>query len=522
MRVFVAFWMLALTACPGVDSDPELDASSLDAGGTTDASADAGSADAPLADLTSSDTSSAVDATATDLGGLTVLGLRVEPASLRLAPGMSHPLRVLGQASGSQEFDVTDRVSWSVLPSTVASVASGEVLALAAGQAELVASLDGVDSPPCALDVLPPESFEARGVWVTRWNYSTQAHVQQIVAQLAAAGVNQMYFQVRGAADAYYASTLEPWADRLSGTLGQDPGWDPLRTAISEAHAVGIEVHAWINTFPAWSCGVALPSSSGVPHILETHPEWVVVDSSGTSMLGNCTSGYVTLSPGIPEVRAHLAAVAEEILTQYDVDGLHLDYIRYPGRQFSHDAVSEALFAEAQALDSTLTWDDWQRRQVNATVRDIFEVLLGVRPSATLSAAVWGIYRNIWGWSSVSQGVVDYYQDSRAWTAGRYIDAIVPMIYWPLTDPLGQRLDFATLIADHVDNNPGRQVLAGIEANYTSFDEITNQVEATRAAGAPGTVLFAYTYLQDRSYWDELEAGPFAGEAWAPLRPWRW
>ena len=364
------------------------------------------------------------------------------------------------------------------------------------------------------------EPGEARGVWVTRWNYSSQADVETIVQQVAENGFNQIYFQIRGSADAYYQSSLEPWAAGLSGTLGQDPGWDPLQVAIDAAHGAGLELHAWLNTFAAWSCSLELPQSSGVPHVLEAHPEWAAVDSGGASMLDGCTESYIFLSPGLPEVQAHIQAVTAEIAA-YAVDGIHLDYIRYPGRDYSHDTVSEARYVEAQANDSSLTWEDWQRQQINATVQGVFEGVTAVRPATVLSAAVWFVYENSWGWSSVSQGNVDYYQDPRAWSAAGSIDVVVPMLYFPLTDPPGGRLDFRTLLQDHIAGNAGRHVYAGLEVDFASFDETAAQIAVTRELGAPGFVAFAYTHLESNGYWDEFAAGPNADPASPPVLPWR-
>src|SRR6185503_13559863 len=100
----------------------------------------------------------------------------------------------------------------------------------------------------------------------------------------------------RGTADAYYTSSREPWAERLSGTLGADPGWDPLAEAIARAHARGIQVHAWINTFPAWS-GLTAPAESAIRHPLLAHPEWLCADRDGTPM-PPVASEYQFFSPG--------------------------------------------------------------------------------------------------------------------------------------------------------------------------------------------------------------------------------
>ena len=109
------------------------------------------------------------------------------------------------------------------------------------------------------------------------------------------------------------------------------------------------------------ACGASLPQSEGIAHVLESHPEWAAVDSGGVSMIDGCTDGYIFLSPGIPQVRGHIRSVVADIITSYDVDGIHLDYIRYPGTRYSHDVVSETAYAKAKADDPTLAWEDWQR-----------------------------------------------------------------------------------------------------------------------------------------------------------------
>jgi uncharacterized lipoprotein YddW (UPF0748 family) len=238
-------------------------------------------------------------------------------------------------------------------------------------------------------------------------------------------------------------------------------------------------------------------------------------------MLDTCTDGYVTLSPGVPEVREHLRSVAEDLLSAYAVDGLHLDYIRYPGPGYSYDPLGEEAYAIDLQARPGLAHADWQREQVDDSVRQVFETLLQVRPAATLSAAVWFVYRNEWGWSSVSEGYPDYYQDPRAWTAAGTVDALAPMIYFPLTDPPGGRLDFYTLLQDHLQGNPGRFVLAGIKADYPDFSEIAAQIAAVRELQAAGFILFAYSNLVDRDTFDDLAAGPLSEPAAVPRRPWR-
>ncbi|MBM4365660.1 MAG: family 10 glycosylhydrolase [Deltaproteobacteria bacterium] len=350
----------------------------------------------------------------------------------------------------------------------------------------------------------PPDDGELRGVWVDRWTYASEDDVRSIMAGAAAAGFNAVYFQVRGTADAYYQSSYEPWSSRLSGTLGVDPGWDPLGVAVESGHALGMEVHAYINAFPFWS-GTTPPAESSPRHAYLEHPEWLVADESGEPMALN--SSYVWMSPGNPEVRQRLADVSRDIADRYDVDGIHVDLVRYPGRDYSFDEVSLSLW------DGT-DYADWQRARV-------VEAVLGVQEAVDVpvTASVWGIYEDRWGWGT-SQGYHDYYQDSYAFLETGATDANMPMIYWPVAENEGDYTDFTTLVKEFVANRHDRHIYAGVAADLT-LDEMLACIESARANGAQGVVIFDYGLLDDNGYLDDLAAGPFAEPKEPPRMDWR-
>lgn len=492
----------------GGAADGQVDDGGQDAG--ADGEADAGSDGGDAGDPDAGDEEAVLEAIA------------LSPASLEVEEGMTRRVSASGSYSDGQERDVTAEVSWLLEPNAPVEIATGLLTALRPGQTTVRARIGAIVSDDLAVTVQPHAAYEARGLWVTRWNCASAEDVRRIVAAAAAAGFNQLYFQVRGTADAYYASSVEPWAAGLSGALGRDPGWDPLQVALDEAHGAGMELHAWINTVPAWSCALDAPVSEGIPHVLELHPEWSAADANGIPMLGNCADGYVFLSPGNPAVHDHIRAVIQDLVSAYDLDGVHLDYIRYPGTRFSHDPVSEQRYAEAVAAEPGLAWEDWQRRQINALVGGVYETLATHRPEAVLSAAVWFIRINVWGWSAVSEGFHQYFQDPRAWCQAGTIDAIVPMIYFGLTDPPGGRLDFASMLQDHLDGAAGRHVYAGIHGDYDDFGEIAAQFNASRQLGARGMVIFAYPYLVEHAYFDDLAEGPLAEPVLGtPGMPWR-
>ena len=211
----------------------------------------------------------------------------------------------------------------------------------------------------CGGPTAPPEPAsptpEARALWVSRFEYGSATDIDSIVARAARTNFNVIFFQVRGAGDAFYHSDLEPCAVALCGSLGNGrPSWDPLAVAVGAAHARGLQLHAWINALSGWSaggatsCSLLQPSPAGSPlHMLIAHPDWRVVDASQSAQpCPDAPNEYLYVSPGILAVRAHLARVAADIARRYSVDGIHLDRIRYPGPAWSHDTTSRRVFGK--------------------------------------------------------------------------------------------------------------------------------------------------------------------------------
>jgi uncharacterized lipoprotein YddW (UPF0748 family) len=308
-----------------------------------------------------------------------------------------------------------------------------------------------------------------------------------------AAGLTHVFLQVRGRFDAFYASGLEPWARGLAGTLGEDPGWDPLEHAVKAAHARGLQLHAWINVYALWQ-GAKAPHSVGVPHPLEQHPDWRIEDRAGNTI--GPRHSYQFASPGNPEVRAHLVAVVDDLDERFDLDGIHLDYLRYPGRDWGYDAASLA----AARVDGELPedFDEWRRQQIRETVGAMDAVV-----DVPLTGAVWGIHTDRWGWGA-SGGNDTYFQDSHGMLQAGTLAAAAPMIYWPVAAEPGTRLDFATLAADHVAHSGRGRVWPGIDASKLEWAQVVACIEAARESGAHGVVLFEYLALRDNGWLDDL------------------
>jgi len=368
---------------------------------------------------------------------------------------------------------------------------------------------------------------EARGVWISRFEYAVDSArvnpavaktiIRNVFERARKARLNMVFFQVRGNADAFYRSTLEPWSAMLSGSSGQDPGWDPLEFAVEEAHRLGLELHAWVNTFPVWR-GPNFPEETNPRPVVLAHPDWIACDSAGTPMPLN-QSGYVWGSPGNPALREHIISVVKEIVSQYDVDGIHFDYIRYPEgstvRGYSRDSVSLARFESPESNPARLPWAYWRREQVNDFVAGAYDSVTRIKPWVKVSAAVIGKYDGS-GWTSYHA----VFQDPHRWMEMEKIDFIVPMVYWQRSHPTHP---FVPLIAQWHDRIAHkRQVLPGLSTglqNKFGWRELSAQIHAVRKQGLPGVVFFASGGLEQA--WETLRVNEFPYWSLPPAMPWK-
>ena len=296
---------------------------------------------------------------------------------------------------------------------------------------------------------------EFRATWVITWEHisggssveTNKARVRQILDNHQAANMNAVIWQARQGGTAYYNSSYEPWGYYAGGS---DPGYDPLAYAIEEAHKRGMELHAWFNCFATSS------TVSGAP--VQLHPEWVCRDQSGIVMQSD-----IAISPGMKAVRDYTVNVAMEIVNNYDIDGLHLDYVRwneYTNSKQSMDYAAsldpnrqlDGVISEEQIRDLTenkggrylydvdhpysggipdslpgvrySSWESYWRDSVTRFVKALHDSIQAVKPWVRLSPAALGKY-NWSGW----QGYGSVYQDAAFWFNKGYVDQLTPMHY---------------------------------------------------------------------------------------------
>jgi uncharacterized lipoprotein YddW (UPF0748 family) len=352
-----------------------------------------------------------------------------------------------------------------------------------------------------------------RALWVTRWDYRSPDHVRFIADRAAQANFNVLFFQVRGNADAYYRSQLEPWALNLGATAGADPGWDPLQLAIEEAHARGIEVHAWLNVYPAW-LGETPPPATEPESLYERFnrlygDSWVMWDRAQQPMQLN--RHYLWANPGHPAVIDHIVHVVRDLLSRYWLDGIHLDNVRYAGWEYSQDPGTLQRVTELRAKEPSLDRKEWQRRQVSNLMAQLHRAIDEIKPGLLLSAAVWPIYKDTWAWWDAGDGYGGFCQDSIGWLRSRIADAICPMLYLSsITTDDGQ---YEILVRDFAARAGAGAVYPGISTAYEDFGVIARRIDIARQAGLAGQALFAFGQINRRNYWEQFRTGPYATRA---------
>jgi uncharacterized lipoprotein YddW (UPF0748 family) len=260
--------------------------------------------------------------------------------------------------------------------------------------------------------------------WPSKAGLSAAAQRAELIAHLDTAvrcRLNTVVFQVRPTADALWPSPYEPWSQYLTGTQGKDPGWDPLGTAVAEAHARGLELHAWFN--PYRIANHADPARLVAGHPARFHPEWVVP-----------YGGKLYYNPGLPEVRAFVQDAMMDAVAKYEVDAVHFDDYFYPypvaGQTFDDDA---AYAAHGGGFGSRA---DWRRDNIDRLVRETAARVKAARPTARFGISPFGVWRNAATdalGSDTRAGVQTYddlYADTRTWVREGWIDYVVPQLYW--------------------------------------------------------------------------------------------
>ncbi len=377
----------------------------------------------------------------------------------------------------------------------------------------------------------PSPSREFRGVWVatvanidwpSRKGLSTEQQKKELLAILDQAvklQLNAVIFQVRPMCDALYASKLEPWSEFLTGTLGKapDPYYDPLEFAVREAHARGLELHAWFNPYRAHQPSATSPIPDN--HLVKSRPD-----------LAKRYGKHYWLNPTSPEVLDHSLRVIQDVVGRYDVDGIHLDDYFYPYKENGPDGKpmdfpDDDTWTDYQKAGGRLSRDDWRRDAVNRFVKRMYRETRAAKPWVKVGISPFGIWRpgNPPGIAGLDQYAV-LYADAKLWFNQGWVDYLTPQLYWPIHQ---EKQSYPRLLAWWAGENskarhlwPGNSVGRATGRNVPPT-ELVDEIKATRAQpGATGNVFFSMKSLQrNRKVIESLESA-YREPALVPASPW--
>jgi len=366
-------------------------------------------------------------------------------------------------------------------------------------------------------------------MWVQRGSLTSPNSIISAIDTAQAAGFNTLIVQVRGRGDAYYDSRHEP----RGAALPANSSFDPLELVLERAHRAGLKVHAWVN--------VNLVSDAQPPsarkHIVHTHPEWLMVPrplAADLSKMKPRDPAYVRrlseyakarsdrvegifLSPVHAGAVDHTVRVIGDIVSRYDVDGIHLDYIRFPNDEFDYSSgvldafrthVTAALSgaerreyagrAKGRPLFYTemfpQRFQEFRRARLTELLRRIRAAVKSRRSRAMLTAAVF---------PDAADATNRRFQDWGGWLTSGLLDAICPMAY--TTDAATFRAQIA-----NVEHLAGPSpVWAGIGAYQLPAASTVENIRTARQLGAEGVILFSYDNL-DKAYVSAVAKGAFA------------
>lgn len=338
-------------------------------------------------------------------------------------------------------------------------------------------------------------SREVRAVWLTTYSgldwprrpartegeaARQRRELAGILDQLQAAGINTVLFQTRVRGTVTYASAIEPWDAVLTGKAGQAPLYDPLAFAVEQCHRRGMELHAWVVAFPI--CKAATARALGHRALPRQHPELCQL----------CGDSWM-MDPGVPGTAPYLASLCAEITRRYDIDGIHLDYIRYPETSIPFDDRS-TYRRYGQGLGKA----QWRRDNVTRCVRAVHDSVKSLKPWVKMSCSPVGKYADLPRQSSYGWNARDAVsQDAKMWLREGWMDLLFPMMYFD-----GKH--FYPFVVDWTEDTGGRPVVPGLGIYFLNDRErgwplrtIRRQMNVTRLVPTGGQAYFRSRFLTD-------------------------
>ncbi|MFQ6673796.1 MAG: glycoside hydrolase family 10 protein [Fidelibacterota bacterium] len=340
-----------------------------------------------------------------------------------------------------------------------------------------------------------------RALWVVRGSMTSPAEIDRSLRFAKENGFNHLFVQVRGRGDAFYNSQVVPKARPI-----RESNFDPLDYAVRKGHELGLSIHAWLNVYLIWS-SEWLPEID--THILNRYPEWVDRSFFGetTSHVGKELNNYQTgneqfLSPAHPEVVNRLVNIFREVIANYDIDGLHLDYVRYSDADFGYTGAARRDFQKEYRVDPVelvketgpdsnpvspgrrqfllRRWVQYRRDRVTALLRKCNALILDLDPQCILSVAVK---------PGPNEARDRYYQEWDRWLAEGLVDYVVPMNYTPDLRLFARNIDE---IYESIPTKYWPGIVMGIAVYNQDALDARDKVRYAKVTGFSGISIFSY------------------------------
>ena len=327
-------------------------------------------------------------------------------------------------SSSSKTESSSSSSSASSLPES-SSVSSSESSSVSASSSESSSSEE--EKQPAENTYAP--SGETKAVWISYLEYQSvmqgktktqfRSNIKTMFNNIAMDGFNTVFVHVRSHSDAMYDSDIFPWSAYCSGTEGNDPGYDPLEIMVSEAHSAGLKIEAWINPY-------RVKGTSDTSKIAKSSPAYKWLDTGKVIVLDN----GIYYNPADEDVIRLIISGVEEIVRNYDVDGIHFDDYFYPTTAESFD---KAYYNEYKSTGGKLKLAEWRRQNVNKLIKEVYSAIKSIDSSCRFGVSPAG---------NIEQNYNTLYCDVYTWVTSKgYIDYICPQIYFGFNNKSRPYLD---------------------------------------------------------------------------------
>ena len=338
---------------------------------------------------------------------------------------------------------------------------------------------------------------ETRAVWLTtiggldwpriqaidaRSRERQKQELIRILDQYQRANINTVIFQTRVRAALLYPSKIEPWELSLTGVAGKDPGYDPLAFCIDECHKRGMELHAWVVCIPIGT--KERQAKYGAASLTRKRPE----------LVKTAKGGEMFMIPGKPETADYIASICKEIVENYDVDGISLDYIRYPESIYNFS--DENLYPRASSQSKA----DWKRENITRIVRRVHDVVKPIKPWVKLSSSPIGKYKDTSRYSAGGwNGYNAVWQDPILWLKEDWQDLLFPMMYFTGNNYYPFLFQWAEMANGHpICPGLGIYFLDPREGRWT-LNEVRAEMHTARNSGIGGIAFYRGEFLTNNT-----------------------